>query len=147
MADVEFEIVEAGDAPVVRATIPAGGSLYADAGAMMSMTPNLRIESSMRGGVMGALSRSLLRGVGHQKGGNGVALRFGSLELAGRALAEIARTLTASFVVQEFGVEQAALTLGAVSLLRARTEASARVAPRTPRLRVVAAPEQREREQ
>ena len=62
MADVEFEIVEAGDAPVVRARIPAGGSLYADAGAMMSMTPNLRIESSMRGGVMGALSRSLLRG-------------------------------------------------------------------------------------
>jgi uncharacterized protein (TIGR00266 family) len=62
MADVEFEIVEAGDAPVVRARIPAGGSLYSDAGAMMSMTPNLAIESSLRGGVVGALSRSLLRG-------------------------------------------------------------------------------------
>ena len=62
MAEVEFEIVEAGDAPVVRAKVPAGESLYADAGAMMSMTPNLTIESSRRGGVMGALSRSLLRG-------------------------------------------------------------------------------------
>ena len=62
MQDVTFEIVEVGDAPVVRAQIPAGGSLYADAGGMMSMTPNLTIESSMRGGIAGALSRSLLRG-------------------------------------------------------------------------------------
>ena len=57
MQDVTFEIVEVGDAPVVRAQIPAGGSLYADAGGMMSMTPNLTIESSMRGGIAGALSR------------------------------------------------------------------------------------------
>jgi uncharacterized protein (TIGR00266 family) len=62
MDDVTFEIVEAGDAPVVRARIPAGGSLFADAGSMMTMTPNLTVESSMRGGVVGALSRSLLRG-------------------------------------------------------------------------------------
>jgi len=62
MDDVAFETVEAGDAPVVRARIPAGGSLYADAGAMMAMSPNLQIESSLRGGVVGALSRSLLRG-------------------------------------------------------------------------------------
>jgi uncharacterized protein (TIGR00266 family) len=62
MEDVTFEIVEVGDAPVVRARIPAGASLYADAGAMMTMTPGLTVESSMRGGVMGALSRSLLRG-------------------------------------------------------------------------------------
>ena len=37
MDDVTFETVAAGDAPVVRARIPAGGSLYADAGAMMAM--------------------------------------------------------------------------------------------------------------
>jgi uncharacterized protein (TIGR00266 family) len=62
MDDVTFETVQSGDAPVVRARIPAGGSLYADAGAMMAMSPNLVIESSLRGGVVGALSRSLLRG-------------------------------------------------------------------------------------
>lgn len=62
MDDVTFEIVAAGDAPVVRARIPAGGSLFADSGAMMTMSPNLKVESSLRGGVMGALSRSLLRG-------------------------------------------------------------------------------------
>lgn len=62
MDDVTFEIVQAGDAPVVRARIPAGGSLFADSGAMMTMSPNLKVESSIRGGVMGALSRSLLRG-------------------------------------------------------------------------------------
>lgn len=62
MNDVSFETVAAGDAPVVRARIPAGGSLYADAGAMMAMSPNLVVESSLRGGVVGALSRSLLRG-------------------------------------------------------------------------------------
>lgn len=62
MDDVTFQIVEAGDAPVVRATIPSGGSLYADSGSMMVMSPNLKVESSIRGGVVGALSRSLLRG-------------------------------------------------------------------------------------
>lgn len=62
MSDVTFEIVAAGDAPVVRARIPAGGSLYADSGSMMSMSTNLKVESSLRGGVMGAVSRSLLRG-------------------------------------------------------------------------------------
>ena len=58
MDDVTFETVAAGDAPVVRARIPAGGSLYADAGAMMAMSPNLVVESSLRGGVVGALSRA-----------------------------------------------------------------------------------------
>ena len=62
MGAVKFEVVSAGDAPVVRAVIPSGESLYADSGAMMSMTPNLTVESSLKGGVMGALSRSLLRG-------------------------------------------------------------------------------------
>lgn len=62
MGQIRFEVVEAGDAPVVRALLPAGESVFADAGAMMSMTPNLVIESSMKGGVVGALSRSLLRG-------------------------------------------------------------------------------------
>lgn len=59
---VTFEVIEAGDAPVVKAIIPAGESLFADAGAMMAMSPNLTVEGALRGGVMGALSRSLLRG-------------------------------------------------------------------------------------
>jgi len=62
MSRVQFEIIEKGDAPIVKAMLPAGQSIYADSGAMMSMTPGIAIESSMRGGVMGALSRSLLRG-------------------------------------------------------------------------------------
>ena len=62
MSAVRFEIVQAGDAPVVRAILANGSSLYADAGAMMAMTPNLTLESSLKGGLMGALSRKLLRG-------------------------------------------------------------------------------------
>jgi uncharacterized protein (TIGR00266 family) len=62
MSRVQFEIIDEGDAPIVRATLPAGQSIYADSGAMMSMTPGITIESSMKGGVVGALSRSLLRG-------------------------------------------------------------------------------------
>ena len=62
MSRVQFEIIDEGDAPIVKTKLPAGQSIYADSGAMMSMTPGIAIESSMRGGVMGALSRSLLRG-------------------------------------------------------------------------------------
>lgn len=62
MSAVRFEIIQAGDAPVVKAILPGGSSLFADAGAMMAMTPNLTLESSMKGGLMGALSRKLLRG-------------------------------------------------------------------------------------
>ncbi len=62
MSTVRFEIVQAGDAPVVKAHMAGGSSLFADAGAMMAMTPNLTLQSSMKGGVLGALSRKLLRG-------------------------------------------------------------------------------------
>lgn len=62
MNPVRFEIIQAGDAPVVKAMLPNGSSLYADAGAMMAMTPDLTLQSSMKGGLMGALSRKLLRG-------------------------------------------------------------------------------------
>lgn len=62
MSAVRFEILEAGDSPVVKALVPRGTSLYADAGAMMAMTPDLTLESSIKGGLMGALSRKLLRG-------------------------------------------------------------------------------------
>jgi len=62
MSRVQFEIIKDGDAPVVKTTLPAGQSIYADSGAMMSMTPGIAVESSLRGGVMGALSRTLLRG-------------------------------------------------------------------------------------
>ena len=62
MSRLQFEIIDEGDAPIVKATLPAGESIFADSGAMMSMTPGITIESSIKGGVMGALSRSLLRG-------------------------------------------------------------------------------------
>ncbi|HNQ90136.1 MAG TPA: TIGR00266 family protein [Verrucomicrobiota bacterium] len=62
MSTVRFEIIQAGDAPVVKAVLANGSSLFADAGAMMAMTPNLTLQSSMKGGLMGALSRKLLRG-------------------------------------------------------------------------------------
>ena len=62
MSRVQFEIIDEGDAPIVKATLPAGVSIFADSGAMMSMTPGIAIESSLKGGMMGALSRSLLRG-------------------------------------------------------------------------------------
>ena len=62
MSTVRFEVIQAGDAPVVKAILPGSSSLFADAGAMMAMTPNLTLESSMKGGLMGALSRKLLRG-------------------------------------------------------------------------------------
>ncbi len=62
MSRVQFEIIDEGDAPIVKATLPPGVSIFADSGAMMSMTPGIAIESSIKGGVMGALSRSLLRG-------------------------------------------------------------------------------------
>jgi uncharacterized protein (TIGR00266 family) len=62
MSRVQFEIIDEGDAPIVKAILPGGASIFADSGAMMSMTPGITIESSLKGGVMGALSRSLLRG-------------------------------------------------------------------------------------
>jgi uncharacterized protein (TIGR00266 family) len=62
MSNVRFEVLGTGDAPVVKAQMAGGASIYADAGAMMAMTPNLTLESSMKGGILGALSRKLLRG-------------------------------------------------------------------------------------
>lgn len=62
MSNVRFEVLSAGDAPVVKARLAGGSSIFADAGAMMAMTPNLTLESSMKGGIFGALSRKLLRG-------------------------------------------------------------------------------------
>jgi uncharacterized protein (TIGR00266 family) len=62
MSNVQFEIQGTGDAPVVKAQLSSGSSIFADAGAMMAMTPNLTLESSIKGGLLGALSRKLLRG-------------------------------------------------------------------------------------
>ncbi len=62
MGTASFEVVQGGDAPVVRARLEDGSSIFADSGAMMAMTPNLTLESSIKGGIMGALSRQFLRG-------------------------------------------------------------------------------------
>jgi uncharacterized protein (TIGR00266 family) len=62
MGTVRFDIVRTGDAPVVKASIGRGSSIFADAGAMMGMTTNLTLESSMKGGILGGLARKFLRG-------------------------------------------------------------------------------------
>jgi len=59
---IEFEILHPGESPVLKAFIPQNSSLYADAGAMLSMTPGIGIDSSMKGGILGGLARKLLRG-------------------------------------------------------------------------------------
>ncbi len=57
-----FEILHAGDSPILKVLLPQGRSFFADAGAMLSMTPALTIDSSLKGGILGGLARKLLRG-------------------------------------------------------------------------------------
>jgi uncharacterized protein (TIGR00266 family) len=59
---IQFEIIHAGESPAVKVTLPHGQSIYADGGAMVSMTPTIKVEGSLKGGLLGALSRKLLRG-------------------------------------------------------------------------------------
>jgi uncharacterized protein (TIGR00266 family) len=59
---IEFEILHSGDSPILRAFIPQNRSLFADAGAMLSMTPGIGIDSSLKGGILGGLARKFLRG-------------------------------------------------------------------------------------
>ena len=59
---IEFEILHEGDSPVLKAFMPQNRSFFADAGALLSMTSSITIDSSLKGGIMGGLARKLLRG-------------------------------------------------------------------------------------
>jgi uncharacterized protein (TIGR00266 family) len=59
---IKFEIIHMGESPAVKVALPQGSSIYAEGGAMVSMTPTVKVEGSMKSGLLGALSRKLLRG-------------------------------------------------------------------------------------
>lgn len=59
---IEFEILHPGDSPILKVALPEGRSLFADAGAMLSMTKTVTIDSSLKGGILGGLARTFLRG-------------------------------------------------------------------------------------
>jgi uncharacterized protein (TIGR00266 family) len=59
---IKFEVIHMGESPAVKVALPHGASIYAEGGAMVSMTPTVKVEGSMKGGLLGALSRKLLRG-------------------------------------------------------------------------------------
>jgi uncharacterized protein (TIGR00266 family) len=60
--NIGFEILHPGDAPILKVSIPRGQSIFADAGAMLSMTPQIDIASSLKGGIASGLARKFLRG-------------------------------------------------------------------------------------
>jgi uncharacterized protein (TIGR00266 family) len=61
-APLSFEILHAGDSPCVKVGLPEGRSIYADGGSMLASTANIKVEGSMKGGLLGGLARKLLRG-------------------------------------------------------------------------------------
>lgn len=61
-SSIRFEILHPGDSPALKVSLARGQSVYAEGGAMMSSTAGIKVEGSLRGGVLGALSRKLLRG-------------------------------------------------------------------------------------
>jgi uncharacterized protein (TIGR00266 family) len=58
----KFEIIHPGDSPALKVDLSQGESVYAEGGAMVAMTPAIKVEGSMRGGLLGALSRKIFRG-------------------------------------------------------------------------------------
>jgi uncharacterized protein (TIGR00266 family) len=59
---MKSEILYPGAFPMVRVQLATGESLKAESGAMVSMSPNLDVESKMEGGLLKALSRKVLTG-------------------------------------------------------------------------------------
>jgi uncharacterized protein (TIGR00266 family) len=59
---IRFEILYPCDSPCIKVSLPMGESIYADGGAMLASTPNIQVEGSMKGGLLGGLARKLLRG-------------------------------------------------------------------------------------
>ncbi len=46
----------------MKVSLPAGRSIFADGGAMLASTANIKIEGEMKGGLLGGLARKFLRG-------------------------------------------------------------------------------------
>ncbi|MDH4262619.1 MAG: TIGR00266 family protein [Spirochaetia bacterium] len=59
---MKHELIGKPDFPVVKITLNDGECIVAEAGAMVSMTSNIAIETSARGGVMGSLKRMVFSG-------------------------------------------------------------------------------------
>ncbi len=56
---VSYEILYSGANSMLRAKLPAGGSLKAESGAMVAMSPTMDVEGKMEGGLLGGLGRML----------------------------------------------------------------------------------------
>ena len=59
---MEFRLIGRPDFTAVRATLAAGEALVTEAGAMLGMSPGLKMETNLRGGLMAAAKRSVLGG-------------------------------------------------------------------------------------
>jgi uncharacterized protein (TIGR00266 family) len=59
---MEFKLIDRPDFTAVRAVLQPGESLVTEAGAMLGMSPGLKMETNMRGGLLAAAKRSVLGG-------------------------------------------------------------------------------------
>jgi uncharacterized protein (TIGR00266 family) len=59
---IQFEVLYPGDSPCVKVQLPKDASLYADGGSMLASSPNIKVEGSLKGGLLGGLARKFLRG-------------------------------------------------------------------------------------
>jgi uncharacterized protein (TIGR00266 family) len=59
---MEHEILYKPSYALLKVKLPAGEQISAEAGAMVSMSSSVEIETSMRGGLLGSLKRSVLGG-------------------------------------------------------------------------------------
>ena len=61
-SQVTFKTIHPGDSPAVQVRLPQGASLYAESGAMIGMTPTIKVDGTMKGGFLGSITRKLLTG-------------------------------------------------------------------------------------
>lgn len=59
---MQFEITHQPSYAVTKATLAAGESIVAEAGAMVTMSPSIEIETKAKGGFLSSLGRSVLGG-------------------------------------------------------------------------------------
>lgn len=59
---MKHEIIGKPDFPILKVVLEDGESIVAESGAMVSMTPNVAIDTKARGGVMSSLKRMVLSG-------------------------------------------------------------------------------------
>lgn len=61
-AQIQFKTIHPGDSPAVQVVLPRGSSVYAESGAMVAMSPTIKIEGTLKGGFLGSFARKLLTG-------------------------------------------------------------------------------------